>query len=313
MIKLDNRRIDLLIKQGQGLFYVKLAQIEYFLAASETLNFTAAAKTLYISQPALSKQIKAIEDEIGVRLFTRSKRRVCLTPAGVSFKHDLEVILTQLDSAVEKVKLINREQIGIIRIGCFQGAAVEDLIYQISEKSIAQMPQTKIIFLRGGFREIREMLKNNEVDIILTLDFEMKELYIYKSKVVFSKRTALVYSDKSMLAETKNICMDDFSKVPLLTLSAEASYGANHNSVNIIRKLGLVNQKIETYKSWETMLTYLKMGHGFTVMFENVNEKMNGLRQFMIPQTDFLNSIVAVWKDESLILDRFIFDCINNL
>jgi DNA-binding transcriptional LysR family regulator len=292
---------------------MKLAQIEYFLAASETLNFTAAAKTLYISQPALSKQIKAIEDEIGVRLFTRNKRKVCLTPAGVSFKHDLEAILTQLDSAVEKVRLINREKTGIIRIGCFQGAAIEDLIYQISEKNKVRMPEIKIIFHRGGFKEIREMLKNDEVDIILTLDFELKELYTYKTKVVFSKRTALFYSDKSMLAEIKNLCIADFGKVPLLTLSPEASYGAYHNTINLIRKLGLINQKIETYESWETMLTYLKMGYGFTVMFENINEKMNGLKQFMIPQSEFSNSIVAVWKDESLILDRFINDYINNL
>ncbi len=62
---------------------MNLTQVEYFLEAAKCLNFTAAARTLYVSQPALSKQIALLEKELGVPLFHRENRRVELTEAGI--------------------------------------------------------------------------------------------------------------------------------------------------------------------------------------------------------------------------------------
>ncbi len=291
---------------------MKLAQIEYFLAASDTLNFTEAAKKLYVSQPALSKRIKAIEDELGVRLFSRDKRKVSLTEAGLSFKKDLVKILADLGAAVDKVMAIGQKQSGVVRIGCFQGAAVEDLIYRISEKSRKTAPQINISFKRGSFREVREALTADEVDVIFTLDFELKELCAYNYKVVFTERVAFVYSEKSSLAEKDNLSLSDFSRLPMLTLSPEASLGAYQSSVALIKKLGLVKQKLEKYDSWDTLLTYLKMGYGFTVLFENVCAKMGGLKQFRIPKAEFTTSVVAVWKRENALIESFISGLLNN-
>ena len=184
---------------------MKLTQIECFLAASEKLNFTAAAKALFISQPALSKQIRLIEEELGVKLFSRSKKKVMLTEAGQSFKNDLELILNDLEKAVEKAKSIGKQRAGVIRIGCFQGAAIDEFIYMVSQQSKLKSPQTNIEFQRGGFREIREALINNTVDIILTLDFEMPELYTFNSKIIFTEKSALVYSGEIPLSAKDNI------------------------------------------------------------------------------------------------------------
>lgn len=286
--------------------YMKLSRIEYFLAASEKLNFTAAAKSLFISQPALSKQIRLIEDELGVKLFNRSKKKVCLTEAGISFKNDLEAVLGELENAVENAKLIGKKQNNVIRIGCFQGAAIEDLIYMVSERIAQISPETNIIFQRSGFREIREALINNNVDIILTMDFEMAVLYPFNSKIIFTEKSALVYSEKSAVARKDIISVNDFSQIPFLILSPEISYGGYHNSLALIKNLGLNNQKIEIYDSWETLLTYLKMGYGFTILFENVSTKMHGLKQFVIPQAEFSRSVVAVWKNESFLINKII-------
>ena len=65
---------------------MRLEQITYFLSVAEHGNITAAAKSLYISQPALSKQITLLEQEVGLPLFERQARGVVLTQAGVQFK-----------------------------------------------------------------------------------------------------------------------------------------------------------------------------------------------------------------------------------
>jgi DNA-binding transcriptional LysR family regulator len=285
---------------------MKLTQIEYFLAAAEKLNFTAAAKALFISQPALSKQIKLIEEELGVRLFNRSKRKVSLTEAGQSFKSNLEVILKDLEKAVENAKLIDKKHGSTIRIGCFQGAAIDEFIYMISEQNKLRTPNIKLSFQRSGFREIREALMNDTVDIILTLDFEMPELYVFHAKTILTEKSALVYSEKSPLAKKELLSIDDFATVSFLVLSPEVSHGAYHNALSLLKSLKLHQHKMEVFDSWETLLTYLKMGQGFTIMFENVCNKMNGLRQFVVSRPEFKGSVVAIWKNESPLIRGFI-------
>lgn len=78
---------------------MRLEQITYFLRVAEHGNITAAAKSLYISQPALSKQITLLEQEIGLPLFERQARGVVLTQAGMQFQKDLQNILKELENA----------------------------------------------------------------------------------------------------------------------------------------------------------------------------------------------------------------------
>jgi hypothetical protein len=68
---------------------MKLRQIRSFLSIAETLHFGRAAEMIHLNQPALSLQIRALEDEIGVRLFERNRRKTALTAAGVAFREDV--------------------------------------------------------------------------------------------------------------------------------------------------------------------------------------------------------------------------------
>ncbi len=72
---------------------MNLTQIEYFLEVAKSLNFTKAAKSLHVSQPALSKQIANLERDLEVLLFFRTNKAVSLTPAGAQLEKDLQVVL----------------------------------------------------------------------------------------------------------------------------------------------------------------------------------------------------------------------------
>src|SRR6201986_3105808 len=80
--------------------FVELRQLRYFVAVAEELHFRRATERLHISQPPLSQQIRALEEELGFALLVRTRRRVELTPAGAAFLRDTRALLSELDGAV---------------------------------------------------------------------------------------------------------------------------------------------------------------------------------------------------------------------
>ncbi|MDI1336558.1 MAG: LysR substrate-binding domain-containing protein [Lacunisphaera sp.] len=88
---------------------MELRQLRYFLTTAELLNFTRAAERHRVAQPALSRQIRSLEDELGVRLLERDSRRVALTAAGHLFLQDIREIMEQLEGAEARIKRFHRE------------------------------------------------------------------------------------------------------------------------------------------------------------------------------------------------------------
>ena len=96
---------------------MELRQLRYFVAIAEEGNFSRAAKRLHVSQPPLSTQMKSLEDELGVRLLTRSNRGVSLTAAGLVFFEETRAVLARLEHAKTKALQANQGDIGMLAIG----------------------------------------------------------------------------------------------------------------------------------------------------------------------------------------------------
>jgi LysR family transcriptional regulator, benzoate and cis,cis-muconate-responsive activator of ben and cat genes len=94
-----------------------LRHLRYFQAVATLLNFSRAAEQLHVAQPAISRQIRDLEDEIGARLFRRSSSRVQLTEAGQYFLNQTDQLLELLNNAVAKARQIGEEATGQLNIG----------------------------------------------------------------------------------------------------------------------------------------------------------------------------------------------------
>jgi DNA-binding transcriptional LysR family regulator len=106
---------------------MELRHLRSFVALAEELHFGRAAQRVFLAQPALSKQISALEKELAVSLFERDKRQVVLTTAGAALLEDARRLLTQADGAVERARSAGRGATGILRIG-FIAPALYDLL-----------------------------------------------------------------------------------------------------------------------------------------------------------------------------------------
>lgn len=101
-----------------------LRQLRYFVAVAEELHFRRAAERVHIAQPALSVQIKALEDHLGGKLIARSNRHVELTDAGHLFLEQARRILTQVDDATQLVRRALAGEVGLLRLS-YSGSAAE--------------------------------------------------------------------------------------------------------------------------------------------------------------------------------------------
>lgn len=116
--------------------------IEHFLKLSETLNFRKAAEEIYIAQPALSRQIMALEEELGVVLFDRNKRNVALTTAGEYFREECERILEDFERVKQRTSQIYKGEGGEIKIA-HSSSSMQFLLPNILAKIQAEMPLMK--------------------------------------------------------------------------------------------------------------------------------------------------------------------------
>src|SRR3984957_3554464 len=104
---------------------MELRQIRSFLSIAETLHFGRTAELIHLSQPALSLQIRALEEDVGVRLFERNRRKTTLTAAGVAFRDDAVEALSQLDQAIRRARLAANGNLGLLRIGFISTVGIE--------------------------------------------------------------------------------------------------------------------------------------------------------------------------------------------
>jgi DNA-binding transcriptional LysR family regulator len=143
---------------------VELRQIRSFLSIAETLHFGRTAELIHISQPALSLQIRALEEEVGVRLFERNRRKTTLTAAGFAFRDDAAAALSQLEQAIRRARLAANGKLGLLRIGFISTAGreiVPDIVRQFRELN----PEVEFSLRNILTAEQVQMLETGSLDI----------------------------------------------------------------------------------------------------------------------------------------------------
>ena len=147
---------------------MELRVLRYFLTVAKEQSFTKAAEQLHITQPTLSRQLAALEEELGTVLFNRGGRNVTLTDEGILLKRRALEIIDLEDKIREEFK---ESQVvdGTITIGCGEFAAVE-LLAQICERYRAKYPMVQIRVHTGTADTIYEMMNKGLVDIGLYME-----------------------------------------------------------------------------------------------------------------------------------------------
>jgi len=145
---------------------VDTRQLRYFAAVATEGNLTRAAERLFVSQPALTKQIKQLESQLGVRLFTRSRAGMTLTPAGQALADSTPAVLASWNQALAETTAAARRAARVLRVG-FISSAANEATQQIIAAFARRRPGWRVDLQQAAWADPTAGLATGEVDAAL--------------------------------------------------------------------------------------------------------------------------------------------------
>lgn len=144
---------------------MELRHLRYFIAVAEELHFGRAAQVLGISQPPLSQQIQALEQEVGARLFERTNRRVELSEAGRLFLHEARLVLAQVDKASDVARRAQLGELGELKIGFTSSAPFNSSIPQAIFAFRQAFPSVHLNLQEMSSNQVAESLVDESIQV----------------------------------------------------------------------------------------------------------------------------------------------------
>lgn len=148
---------------------MNLNQLRYFVSLGESRSFTQAAERHYLSQTAITQQIRALEETVGLQLVDRTKRPIGLTPAGTVFLQEAKNILARVDAAVEKARDASAGMVGTLRIGYEKGYERSSLSDWLREFHRIY-PNVLFTCVRADTDALAAGLLSGDLDVIFSWD-----------------------------------------------------------------------------------------------------------------------------------------------
>ncbi|QNX35308.1 LysR substrate-binding domain-containing protein [Acinetobacter seifertii] len=286
---------------------MELRHLRYFVAVAEELNFTKAALRMHTVQPSLSQQIKDLEDEVGVQLFIRSKRKVELTKAGEVFFKEALIILEHTEKAISLARQTAKVEQEQLNIGFVPAAEMKVFPY-IMPNIRAHFPELTIDFHSLTDDEQLAALRKGEIDIAFTrYGADSDELV---SIQVFQEPLTLIIPKNSPEAQQERISIKSFEQHDFVICNEESSpelYRIIHNffkktklnvavvqhSTNILLNVNLVGMEI----GWSLVPQYVVPLLGDKIIVKKTIEPLPMIGLYVSYRKDHVNKAIDLILD----------------
>ncbi len=287
-------------------YNVTLQQISYFLEVADRLNITAVAENNYISQPALSKAIKRLEDAMQVKLFTKSGRNITLTNQGASLYKKIREPFDEMTAALDSVYSRNQ----VIRLA-FPSPLLLNPYYRplttfLMEYKIShpEVPFTENIC---EMDELVSGLQRHEYDIVFLHSFMMDQLDGAQNIPILPMKSYVAVS-KAVVGDAEGEeLIRVLNRTKQITISNTRNQQHTPWARPFLDDLGLHGAGTETVANFTTMLYKVCNGDGYGV-FGSVEFDRDDIIRIPLNNGEQTHSICAVWfpQDVSFDIDQFL-------
>jgi DNA-binding transcriptional LysR family regulator len=249
-----------------------LRHLRYFMAVAEEMHFGRAAARLGISQPPLSQQIRALEQELGVQLFDRTSRRVRLTTGGELFLPQARQTLLQAERAMLTAKRAQMGEIGHLALGITASAPFVPVVSRALYQFRQIHPEVELRLQEMGRDDQIAAIERDLIDIAIIRDADRPLLptNLTATRLIEESMVLAVRGDHPLAARAAEPGIPDLRDEPLVLYSTAAGAGFNEHLYRLCQDAGFWPRVVYEASGLATLLGLVAAGFGSTILSQSL-------------------------------------------
>jgi DNA-binding transcriptional LysR family regulator len=289
---------------------MELRHLRYFTAVVECKGYREASRRLHVAQPSISQAVSDLEDELGLKLFSRTGRSARLRPEGEIFYADAVRILQQAETAILTAKRAAQGQVGRLSIG-FIGSATLSFLPDLVRRYKLEYPDVKLALHDLYPVELDKACDRGEIDIAITRTLSLERSKNRQSRVLL--RDPLVAAlPRSRKLKSKKIRLADLANEPFILFHRQGAPGVFDTIVGACRSQGFSPRVENEPNSMQTILSLVEAEEGVAIVPASTsNLRSNGVQFVRLAPDLYLDLIVAWQLGEPSVVLRTFLDFLN--
>jgi DNA-binding transcriptional LysR family regulator len=259
---------------------VQLHQLAYFVAVADQRHFTRAAESLHVAQPSLSQQIRALESDLGARLFTRAPGRVALTAAGEELLPLARRILADAGLVRRVVREVDDLDRGRVRLGATPSLCTS-LLPRILADFRRDYPGVTLLVTEGGSRDLQQGLTEGALDLALIIDSRVAEDSRLQARPLFTEELVAISAADAPAALPERITVADLQGRPMVMF--RVGYDLRETTVAACRAAGFEPTLAVEGGEMDAVLAFVAAGLGLAVVPSAVADERFRVTRFSGP------------------------------
>lgn len=275
---------------------MELRHLRYFQAVAEELSYSKAARRLRIAQPALSRAVQELEQDLGALLFDRGGRAIRLTPAGAVLLHDAGLIFDRLDETVRRVRRTAAGEEGELRLG-YIGPPTRGFLGPLLKAYRERHPRVTVLLEERTPERVAEMVSKGRLAIGLTRPVLAGDSLGLKSLLLLEEPFSALVAVDHPLANRVSLRWKDLAGQPVVVLARREGAGSHDTILAACQEAGFSPRIAHAPSVIGTVLQYVEAGAGIGLVPASVRpESSSVVSRPLEPQRGV--PLVMVWADE---------------
>jgi DNA-binding transcriptional LysR family regulator len=287
---------------------MELRHLRYFAAVAEQKGFREASRALHVSQPAISKTLTQLEEELGTKLFARAGRTVRLTPQGGIFYQETLRTLEQSDRAIEAAQRAARGEIGTLTLG-FCSVATYGFLPSVVKQYKELIPGVKLFFREMTPPQQEVAFAQNQIDVGITRPPFTKKLSQELNVRTIIREPLLVALPEKHSFEGKRMKLEDLSEESFIMYYRNGAPCIFDAILGMCRERGFTPKVEYEADIMQTALTLVAAGQGVAVVpICSLNLRSKGVRFLRLQPDNYRADLVIAWpkNSQSTVLHTFV-------
>jgi DNA-binding transcriptional LysR family regulator len=290
---------------------MELRHLRYFTAVVQWKGYREASRRLHVAQPAISQTVADLEEELGLKLFSRERRVARVTPEGEIFYAEAMRTLAQAEFAVSTAKRAAKGEIGRLSIG-FLGSATYAFLPELVRTFKAQYPGVKLMLQELAPLEQEVAFDKGLIDIGFTRTLTAEQSKTFSSRCLY-RDPMMAVLPRSRQVKTKRVRISDLANESFILFDREAAPGLFDTVTGMCNDAGFSPRVENEPNMMQTVLSLVEAEEGISIVPACVrNLRSDGVRFYRLQPDNVRVALVAAWKKESpsVVLSAFL-DLIN--